>query len=189
MLTKRIIVAALVGCIATVATTVGPAFAGGSGYGPGQPPVSGLPGFGRIIEAKTILPGGGQIAIHVPSCLVTVVVPASTFNRPVEVVLTNFNDSESSSGGFQFHSHDLQRVLCGIGVSVYSSFGSIQRGPFPKLLEVSFTSRDIDSDTDVVAVASFNRFTDLDATIAGHTATVGIESASELAATDMVKHH
>jgi hypothetical protein len=184
--TKRIIVAALVGGIAAVATTVSPAFAAGSGYGPGQPPVSGPPGFGRIIEAKTIGPTGGQVAIFVPSCLVTVVVPASTFSRPVELVLTSFDDSGISWGGFSSRSQHFQRVVCGIGVTVYSSFGSLERAPFPKPLAVSFTGSDINSDTAVAAVATFNRSTNLNATITGHTATVGIESDSELAAIDMV---
>ena len=105
--------------------------------GPGQPPPSGSSGFGRVIEAETIRPGGGQLNAFAGACQVAVVVPAGTFSKPIELVLS---EVEGQNRGFAFDGFRFftPQFLCGLGVTVYGGGGPVSALHLPKLLDVSF---------------------------------------------------
>jgi hypothetical protein len=165
--------ATLIVCVFAVGASTSAAFAG---YGPPTPPPpGGPPGFGRIIEAKTIAPSGGAITVSVPPCVVSVDVAAKTFAKSVELVLRTFDNQRVN-----WKKQDL-RFLCGVGVTVYGQNGVLTHEPFSKRLTVSFRTSSIGRNTKVIDVAAFGHLTEIKTSISGHTVTVHVTADADLA--------
>ncbi len=167
------IAAALIGCVFAVGASTSTAFAG---YGPpAPPPPSGPPGFGRIIEAKTIAPSGGAITVSVPPCVVSVDVAPKTFAKSVELVLRTFDNQ-----GVNWKKHGL-RLLCGVGITVYGQNGELTHEPFSKRLTASFRTSSVGRNTEVIDVAASGHLTEIKTSISGHTVTVHVTTDADLA--------
>ena len=165
-------VAVLIGCVLAVGASTSTAFAG---YGPTPPPRGGPPGFGKIIEAKTIAPSGGAITVSVSPCVVSVDVAAKTFTKSVELVFRTFD-----SQGVNWKKHSF-RLLCGVGVTVYNQNGLLTHEPFSKRLTVSFHTSSLSRNTKVIDVAAFGHLTDIKTSVSGHTVTVHVTADADLA--------
>jgi hypothetical protein len=169
----RSIVATLIACAFALGVPINAAFAG---YGPpSPPPPGGPPGFGKIIEAKTVPPSGGKVTASVPPCVVSVDVTPKTFPKSIELVLRAFDNQ-----GVNWKKLD-SRFLCGVGVTVYEQSGVLTHEPFRKRLVVHFHASSIGRYCQAFAVADFGHSTVLHVSISGHTATVQVATDADLA--------